>query len=40
MTQKSRPRHPEKVRNPINPIKKKPKWIRSKLIDSKEYFTT
>ena len=40
MTQKSRPRHPEKVRNPINPIKKKPKWIRSKLIDSKEFFTT
>ena len=24
-------RHPEKVNKPINPIKKKPKWIRSKL---------
>ena len=22
MTQKNRPRHPEKVKNPINPIKK------------------
>ena len=29
MTQKIR--HPEKVKNPINPIKKKPDWIRSKL---------
>ena len=25
MTQKIRPRHPEKVKNPINPIKKKTK---------------
>ena len=24
-------RHPEKQKNPINPIKKKPDWIRSKL---------
>jgi lipoic acid synthetase len=40
MTQKIRPRHPEKVKNPINPIKKKPDWIRSKLINSKEFFTT
>ncbi len=40
MTQKIRPRHPEKVKNPINPIKKKPEWIRSKLINSKEFFTT
>ena len=39
-TQKIRPRHPEKVRNPINPIKKKPDWIRSKLVDSKEFFLT
>ena len=29
---KIKPRHPEKVKNPINPIKKKPEWIRSKLI--------
>ena len=35
-----RPRHPEKVKNPINPIKKKPDWIRSKLINSKEFFLT
>ena len=34
------PRHPEKVKNPINPIKKKPAWIRSKLSDSKEFFLT
>ena len=37
---KIRPRHPEKVKNPINPIKKKPIWIRSKLSDSKEFFLT
>ena len=40
MTQKIRPRHPEKVKNPINPIKKKPEWIRSKLNNSKEFFLT
>ena len=40
MTQKIKPRHPEKVKNPINPIKKKPKWIRSKLTNSKEFFLT
>ena len=33
-------RHPEKVNNPINPIKKKPDWIRSKLFNSKEFFLT
>ncbi len=33
-------RHPEKVNKPINPIKKKPKWIRSKIIDSKIFFET
>ena len=38
MTQKIKPRHPEKVKNPINPIKKKPEWIRSKLTNSKEIF--
>ncbi len=37
---KIRPRHPEKVKNPVNPIKKKPSWIRSKLSDSKEFFLT
>ena len=33
-------RHPEKINKPINPIKKKPDWIRSKLINSKEFFLT
>ena len=33
-------RHPEKVNKPINPIKKKPDWIRSKLSNSKEFFLT
>ena len=33
-------RHPEKVNKPSNPIKKKPKWIRSKLFNSKEFFLT
>ena len=33
-------RHPEKVNKPINPIKKKPSWIRSKLTDSQEFFLT
>ena len=37
---KIRLRHPEKLKNPINPIKKKPEWIRSKLINSKEFFLT
>ena len=40
MTEKIKPRHPEKVKNPINPIKKKPDWIRSKLSNSKEFFLT
>ena len=35
-----KPRHPEKVNKPINPIKKKPEWIRSKIIDSKTFFET
>ena len=33
-------RHPEKANNPINPLKKKPNWIRSKLINSQEFFLT
>tara|TARA_Y100001970_G_scaffold254860_1_gene331024 strand:- start:494 stop:1426 length:933 start_codon:yes stop_codon:yes gene_type:complete len=40
MKNQIKPRHPEKVKNPINPIKKKPEWIRSKLINSKEFFLT
>ncbi len=33
-------RHPEKINNPFNPIKKKPKWIRSKIINTQNYFKT
>jgi len=33
-------RHPEKINKPSNPIKKKPNWIKSKLINSKEFFLT
>ena len=33
-------RHPEKINNPINPIKKKPKWIRTKILDTQNYFKT
>ena len=35
-----KPRHQEKVNNKINPIKKKPDWIRSKIVDSKTFFET
>ena len=37
---KNKVRHPEKVNKPINPIKKKPEWIRSKIVDSKIFFQT
>ena len=40
MIKNSKLRHPEKVKNPINPIKKKPEWIRSKLVNSREFFIT
>ena len=33
-------RHPEKVNKPINPIKKKPDWIRSTIVDSQVFFET
>ena len=33
-------RHPEKINKPFNPIKKKPIWIRSKLLNSQEFFLT
>jgi len=33
-------RHPEKVNNTTNPIKKKPFWIRTKIIDTQNYFKT
>ena len=34
------PRHPEKINNPISPIKKKPIWIRTKITDTQNYFNT
>ncbi|MDB9784398.1 lipoyl synthase [Pelagibacteraceae bacterium] len=37
---KLKPRHPEKVNKPINPIKKKPEWIRSKIVNSQIFFQT
>tara|TARA_B100000963_G_scaffold359314_1_gene386328 strand:- start:909 stop:1853 length:945 start_codon:yes stop_codon:yes gene_type:complete len=37
---KIKTRHPEKVNKPTNPIKKKPEWIRSKVLDSKIFFQT
>ena len=33
-------RHPEKENKPKNPIKRKPDWIKSKLVNSKEFFLT
>jgi len=33
-------RHPEKVNKPINPIKKKPSWIKSKILNSQDFFLT
>ena len=33
-------RHPEKINKPSNPIKKKPKWIRSKISNSQNFFIT
>ena len=37
---KIKPRHPEKINKPVNPIKKKPEWIRSKIINSQIFFQT
>jgi len=33
-------RHPEKINKPSNPIKKKPEWIKSKIINSHNFFLT
>ena len=33
-------RHPEKIKNIISPLKKKPNWIRSKIINSQTFFKT
>jgi len=35
-----KPRHPEKIKNIISPLKKKPDWIRSKITDSQIFFKT
>ena len=35
-----KPRHPEKIKNTISPLKKKPEWIRSKITNSKIFFQT
>ena len=37
---KIKPRHPEKINKPVNPIKKKPQWIRSKIVNSQIFFQT
>ena len=36
----TKPRHPEKEKNIISPLKKKPDWIRSKIVDSQIFFKT
>ena len=33
-------RHPEKVNNPINPLKKKPNWIKTRILDTQNFFKT
>ena len=33
-------RHPEKINNPISPIKKKPNWIRTKITNTQNFFKT
>ena len=33
-------RHPEKIKNTVSPLKKKPEWIRSKITNSKIFFQT
>ena len=35
-----KPRHPEKINKPSNPIPKKPNWIRVKLTNSTVYNDT
>ncbi|MEM7226633.1 MAG: lipoyl synthase [Pseudomonadota bacterium] len=40
VTEKARPRHPEKAHKPDNPIKRKPPWIRVKAPTSPAYHET
>ncbi|MEK9893861.1 MAG: lipoyl synthase, partial [Pelagibacteraceae bacterium] len=35
-----KPRHPEKINKPINPIQRKPDWIRVKISNSSIYNET
>tara|TARA_B110000971_G_C19971478_1_gene482814 strand:+ start:346 stop:1284 length:939 start_codon:yes stop_codon:yes gene_type:complete len=35
-----KPRHPEKIKNIISPLKKKPDWIRTKISNSQIFFKT
>ncbi len=35
-----KPRHPEKINNPINLIKKKPAWLKTKITDTHNFFKT
>ena len=35
-----KPRHPEKINKLSHPIQKKPKWIRSRILDTQNYFKT
>ena len=35
-----KPRHPEKIKNLVSPLKKKPDWIRTKIINSQIFFKT
>ena len=37
---KMKPRHPEKINKPINPIQRKPEWIRVKITNSSTYNET
>ena len=33
-------RHPEKIKNIVSPLKKKPDWIRTKITNSQIFFKT
>ena len=33
-------RHPEKINKPSNPIKKNPDWMKTKIVDTKNFFKT
>jgi len=35
-----KPRHPEKIKNIVSPLKKKPDWIRTKITNSQIFFKT